>query len=550
MNSGRARARLDPNNSFSAACQHFFRYLNDPQELERNPLTRQQLLANADSADPVTCDILTLANLHTAVLAAAQVVRDSEAVAGRHEIGERHYRIIVEHALRGKPPRSVAKQLGLSLRQFYRDRNRAYAAVGQEFLRPRQPIAQRIAVSLDAGMLALAQARFLSENAQYDAALSLARSVADYAPETHRRVESLCVAAEILCLQKKVSEAKGVIEAARHALIIESGSDSASNRTCLAQLDATEALCHDAAYRPKLAEAMRAKALDALRIGSVGGEDREKELFVRTLLVKANQSFNLGNCTAGLAHMQTAKSVFETLSAPAPDLQIDLWTALADAQACVPNGAPDAIATMYAHALTRAQQLGHTKRALKALTGTACFEAYFRGNRDAACALIQSGLQTALQLGDATTTATAYLDAGTLEMSCGNFAVAEALLDKAEALGGYDRFEGTGLQIVRAQARRGRRRYAGALQAARAAWALAERSENPRLKSAAARELAEANAAMGLTALAIEHASEAVMLAERYASANSLAATYHLAARITGNKSHVRQADLIGRTVT
>lgn len=86
MNSGRAKARLDPNNSFSAACQHFFRYLNDPRELERNPLTRHQLLANADSADPVTCDILTLANLHSAVLAAAKVVRDSEAVAGRHEI--------------------------------------------------------------------------------------------------------------------------------------------------------------------------------------------------------------------------------------------------------------------------------------------------------------------------------------------------------------------------------------------------------------------------------------------------------------------------------
>jgi hypothetical protein len=549
--SGRARVRLDPNRSLSAACQHLFRYLNDPQELERNPLVRHRLLANADSADPVTCDALTLANLHSAVLAAAQALRSSEAVAGRLELAQRYYLIITEHAVRGRSPGSVAKQLGLSLRQFYRDRKRAYAQVGPAFLQPPQPSAQKTAASLDAGILALAQARFLTENAKYNAALNLARGVASSAQDTRRRVESLCLATELLCLQRNLPEAQETLAAARLVLTRESHDHaSASARASLARLDATEAIFHNAADRPSLAERAREKALDALRVCSVGGEDQVKELFVQTLLFKANQAANFGHCAGSMTHLQTAASLLQTISEPTAHIQIDLSIGIADAQSCALHSSPDVIAATYAQALTRAQQLGYTKRTLKALTGAACFELYFLGHRDAGKAMMQDCLHLATRLGDPTTIALACLDLATVEVCCGNFDAVEPLLEKAERLGGYDQFEKTGLHIIRSLARRGRRQYAAALQAAQAAWTLAERGENPRLKSAAARELAEVHAAMGRISDAFDCVCEAVALAERYASANSLAATYRASARITGNRSHARQAELIRRAVS
>lgn len=109
---------------------HLFRYLYDYEELRRNPIFRERFSIISDRGSRTDRELLAFSSLPTAVTAAVEQCKHSGSFGQqRGSFTQRHHAIMVEHALNGRPARDVARQLGLSIRQFYRDRARAYMRV-------------------------------------------------------------------------------------------------------------------------------------------------------------------------------------------------------------------------------------------------------------------------------------------------------------------------------------------------------------------------------------------------------------------------------------
>lgn len=123
-------ALLNPEKSVRDACLHLFRYLYDYEELRRNPIFRERFSTVCDRGTRSGRELLAFSSLQTAIAAAVEKCRHSGSFGQRRgSFTQRHYAIMVEHTFNQRPAKDVARQLGLSIRQFYRDRGRAYMRV-------------------------------------------------------------------------------------------------------------------------------------------------------------------------------------------------------------------------------------------------------------------------------------------------------------------------------------------------------------------------------------------------------------------------------------
>lgn len=89
--------------------KHFFRHLHNWRALRNNAIARRYPLAGLDP-------------LHDLVRRSAERCRDRDIADGLEEQAVRQYVIVAEACLGGKTLAEVAKQLGLSTRQCYRER--------------------------------------------------------------------------------------------------------------------------------------------------------------------------------------------------------------------------------------------------------------------------------------------------------------------------------------------------------------------------------------------------------------------------------------------
>ncbi|MGB6952439.1 MAG: hypothetical protein WBE15_10885, partial [Candidatus Cybelea sp.] len=118
-------ARANPARSPYAATRHLLKYAGDPRQLRRNPLTRVDFAGR--SVNEALCRIAVRVD---AALDAIDTAR--------------HLAILLRVDLERHDPRGVATNLGLSTRQFYRERRLAHDAFHAAYLS-----ASRTAISVE-----------------------------------------------------------------------------------------------------------------------------------------------------------------------------------------------------------------------------------------------------------------------------------------------------------------------------------------------------------------------------------------------------------------
>ncbi|HYW55093.1 MAG TPA: hypothetical protein VE826_14065, partial [Dongiaceae bacterium] len=186
--------RADPTRSSYCASRHLLRNLDDPAELRRNPLVRACFAPPAGRPDAESAGALD----RVRGLVHASLTRCRErAPAGRFRTGvARMHAALLRCEIDKQPLSVVAAEMGLSDRQVRRERRAAHDAFLRAFRRSASDAPPAASVD-DTAALRLIEAAELHELGQSALATSACETLAASAPRLERRIEALCLAAEI-----------------------------------------------------------------------------------------------------------------------------------------------------------------------------------------------------------------------------------------------------------------------------------------------------------------------------------------------------------------
>jgi tetratricopeptide (TPR) repeat protein len=179
-----------------AAVRHIVRHLDDATALQRNPLT-SRFFDRAPSGE-MTPEQRAAAHerVRSLVLLAAERFRDSSTSPDERERRSRQFAIVRDHVVEKKAPRRLARELGISVRQYYRERAEIYRSVGT-FIAFFEPV-------LEPGCLKrISEFEFQMERAaarveagDFDRAMRAYRDVAACAAAP-QKAEALCAMADV-----------------------------------------------------------------------------------------------------------------------------------------------------------------------------------------------------------------------------------------------------------------------------------------------------------------------------------------------------------------
>jgi hypothetical protein len=191
--------RADPTRSAYCASRHLLRNLDDAAELRRNPLVRA-CFAPAAARHDAGENGRALAAVRGLVHASLVRCRERPHTGRAHGGLGRMHAALLRCEIDKQPLAVVAAELGLSDRQVRRERRAAHDAFLDAFggvACDAPPGAPASAFVRDTAALRLAEASQLHELGQSALAISSCEAIAASAPDPLRRIEALCLAAEI-----------------------------------------------------------------------------------------------------------------------------------------------------------------------------------------------------------------------------------------------------------------------------------------------------------------------------------------------------------------
>ena len=233
--------RAKPDQSFDIAVRHLFRHINDRNALRRNPLVKSFF------EDSSTCQAgqAAVEKIHRRILHVAATCRSRET-SHFGSLANRRYEI-VEAICSGERPAHTAAKLGLSSRQYYRDRHDICTTVARLFttLRPirwgrveiresTQLVLRQAALLVEQGFAAKAStllenaiAQMQSPSAKTLARLSLVKALLQYG-DIPRARQSLRAARDFVenCTSTDVDSLQVVVRLASVDLATASGCDA------------------------------------------------------------------------------------------------------------------------------------------------------------------------------------------------------------------------------------------------------------------------------------------------------------------------------------
>jgi hypothetical protein len=298
--------KTDPNKSPRTAVKHLFRHLNDAAELKRNPLVRR-LIGEARQAKPPS-DALMPSFVRSALRNAFASFR-ARRPSSRQETRFAREELIFENLLKGSYLyRQAAMQLGLSVQQYYRERQRLMDSVVAS-LATTEPI-QRIELSDNIGDVRLGIAERRLQAGDIVRAGALASDIANSA-NSEFKVRALCIFAAAMCDRNDRVAATRALDDAEQILKQLKESRSAAFARCQIAFVRTRLLADSA----KSIDAIGV-ALAALTNATTLGEPRslsERATLVEALVECSEQYETLGDVRAARPLMNAALSASEQL---------------------------------------------------------------------------------------------------------------------------------------------------------------------------------------------------------------------------------------------
>jgi hypothetical protein len=369
----------NPSASFDVAVRHLFRHLDEPDRLRRNPLVRRFF---EDGSGRVTH-----AREKAALAAIVRVVGEGAERARRQDMeanqGERAYRqhtILRRTYFERVPIERVAADLGLSTRQYYRER----AAICARVARYVEAYDHRPALSapfsrLDPLQFQMEQALQRQELGDVEAASRAYALVLRSAAAAATKIDALCRLADVATERGHDDAAAVYLRDARALFAVDSYEMTPMARAATwCQLALMRSRCAWQTGRaPRAARALTEAYRLASTILPEGGK-RARELCVDVLLERAERNENLGDFGRALADVRRAAE----LQRYAPEASLRQRSDVVRLRTLLEMTAPEPLATPaesfepLCEAMRLARAAGSAKRAVLVTAWLAAYHLY------------------------------------------------------------------------------------------------------------------------------------------------------------------------------
>jgi hypothetical protein len=519
--------------SIEHTVRHLLRHLDDARALRGNDLVRSLFTAEGIGGPERTEN--SLRQIRDAV---ASLIEEMpyDPVLGKR--AERYQRILLRCDLGGELHKQVASDLGIGIRQFYRERRAARHYVAAHLERKLERYIEP-ALVFDGHALARTRATSLRHSGAVAAALEATRDIVRRCDDPRERSVALVMTADLLADLGRVAQAKTVLNDARRHL--------SWNRIALAdafdECTVRIAACDErlrwesgrACANPDAGSPNEA-AFEALRHSD---NPLAREFTVQTLLARTWRNLCSGEYVFAETALCAARNTLSTLAEQAAHLRADVLISigslenLRDGDEAAARHFDDALfisrhnhlpqhAVWALNGLSVAQQIhGDTNLARRTLMEIA-------GEAKSVCPPVHYGL-FCLRLAE-------------LEIAAGDSESAMRYAVTARKELGESAFGQLIGSLLQAEAALQAGLYDVSVNVARFAERRASHQENRRMQGTALRIIAEALHVMGQRDSAREHILHAVELLERAGHPFSLTRAYTSSAKITGSRSHARYA--------
>jgi tetratricopeptide (TPR) repeat protein len=542
---------VDPNVSFDVAARHLFRHLTDARQLSRNPLVRR--FFGGDEPER-----FTQAKERAAVtLVRELVVRAAERYWGStpespapKEAAYRRHAIVMSHCLEGRPLGEVAAQLGISLRQCYRERSdathRIAEYVGSYEDRPKPDVRPL----LDAFNLRMDRAACRADVGDVDQALRDYDDIVEADPSREHKIEALCKRAEALLECGNFEACQAAIANAWDLVRMGLLAPNAAAPTRIHLIESK--LCWSTGRFDEDTRALDS-SLHSIEPLLHGADDRVKELHAEILLEFCDRYRTRGEFARAHERILGVEAALASVRVPTPkrrfDAMMESWCL--GAKHVQFEGAGTKRLSRYESLLELAALARSFTSPKRSIRLAEAFMQYHADAGDQVTALdwARRAVRMAEELADRRLLADVQLVLADWISVTPQWVQGARLLQAAEGnfpKGGPDWILLRGLQAEYAlQTEQYREAIALASEVERAI----ERMGNVRFQAAARTTIALAAHALGKRREAREQVHSALEVIDDYGTPWTRLSTYRAAATITGERRHQRRVREIGRSL-
>lgn len=520
-----------------ADVRRLLRNLNDPQELSENALTADIFRARVDEGAGLRQSMLAVR------VVVAQSIQRIAAHAGNATSRERNRRaalILQRCDLDGANHDDVAAELGVSRRQFYRDRDAALRLLKAE-LEGRLPAPAAYATSVnDFATLAFESAEALTALGKFDDAKASLERIADGAASPADRLRALCEIVDIECEEMCEADALAHLHRARTLRLGIADTDTLSH----ARLALSEATHATLVGNSALASAHREASIAALRDA---GSTASRELLVRGFLAEAAALRERGEQRHAMQAIEEAQERLDQRQPQYHLLQALIFNEKGTTMMLLPGRLADA-SRMHQRAAEMARERRFMRIALASLVND-CVVDYWQGKPHTALATARGVLDAARDVVFSQEYARMALAVSSFALAVNDTTAAFALVNDAASLATDAGALRSRALLAQARLRLRTGDHGGALALAMDAYGRLEHTGIKTLMGTALLYAAEAYAQLAQQREAIDAVVHAIERLERTGSPFHLSKAYRLAAKLTGMKSHARRAHEIANTL-
>jgi tetratricopeptide (TPR) repeat protein len=513
-------SRADPRSSFHASVRHLFRHLDDARALRENPLARAFFAAGA-----VEGERGGVAALRARILDEARACRSDDAADGA-EHGDRRFAIVAALCA-GEPPSQTAVRLGVSRRQYYRDRQAVCARIARSLTTNSGANARSVSVT-DALALFLRRAATLREGGF----AQTAAAVLDHAlPSVASGADAFAVRLELADALVAAGDAVGAesVLVSAHAALRAVETLEEDRRSCEGRLILVGARVANASGR----DGEGGAALDALA-GRLDIEGRAGDVALEATIEAAYWHAETGGFDRARALLRRARAIARRRPHVTPDSEAALLLLEAHAVADLEEEFHGSL-PRYEAGLSLSVRAGLSGRAFEAIIGMMNYHAaigsmeemYNLALRALAIARSTEGNRELAQAGT-------WISGAFLKTPL--WPVVGTLLFDVEAFVLPGTLQWVVMKVVQGAFLARTSRYGAAAACARGAVDAVRRMGNQKVESIALRELGVALQRQGRGAESADAMRQAVELAESCGTSRTLALTYEAAGPILDDR--------------
>lgn len=519
--------------SIEQAVQHLLRHLDDSRALRGNSLVRRLFAAEGIGGPERTENALR--QIRDAVGSLIEEMAYDPVLGKR---AERYQRILLRCDLGGELHKQVAWDLGIGIRQFYRERRAARHYVAAHLERKLERYMQP-ALQFDRLTLARTRIATLRHSGAAAAALVAARDLVRGCEEPRERLIAMVTVADLLADLGRIAQARTALNDARRSLSWSRTALGDTLSECAARIESCDARlewesgCAPAASRicepdPRVFEALR-HSHDPLA----------REFTIRSLLARSWRSLCSGEYASAQTAISDARTTLSTLVEPAADLRAEVLISIGTLENL--RDGDEAAARHFDDALLISRQNGLPEHAVQALSGLSVAQ-QIHGDTELA-------RKTVTEIADSARLVCTPLHYGLfcLRLAELNIALGDTDCGMRYATAARKQLDESAFaqligSLLQADAALAAGSYQSAVDVARFAERRASHQDNPRMQGTALRLIAEGLHALGQRESARESIMHSIELLERAGHPFSLARAYDSSAKITGSRSHARSA--------